>query len=70
MDSASAYSTFHSSSSDPILNLTADGYPLKFRSALRGPEAKLWEAFNGEEIGRLIDSKTLVAIHLRDQPVA
>ena len=70
MDSASAYSTFHSSSSDPILNLAADGNPLTFRSAIRGPEAKLWEASNGEEIGRLIDSKTLVAIHLRDQPVA
>ena len=69
MDSASAYSTFHSSMSDPILNLAVDGKVLTYRSAMRSKDAQLWTASNGEGIARLIDTKTLCPVHRKDQPI-
>jgi hypothetical protein len=55
--------------SDPILNLTDDGKVLTFRSAMRSKDAHLWTESNGEELARLIDTKTLCPIHRKDQPI-
>ena len=55
--------------SDPILNLTEDGKVLTYRSAMRSNYAQLWTASNGEELARLIDTKTLCPVHRKDQPI-
>ena len=66
---AQAYSTFHSSSSSPLLNLTPEGKQLTYRGVMRGDEQELWGAASGEELIKLIvDRKTLVLIHRHEQP--
>ena len=65
---AQAYSTFHSSPSDPLLNVTSDGKPLTHRRAINGPDGSLWMKENGKEIERLIMSETIRPIFKRDQP--
>ena len=57
------------SSFPPVLNLDASGQPLKYRSAMKGPHASEWRYMDGVEISRLIDSKTLAAIHRSDCPL-
>ena len=65
---AQAYSTFHSSSTDPLLNIASDGTPLTLNKALLGPDANLWKFESGEEISKLLDTNTLSPIHKKDQP--
>ena len=52
----------------PVLNLDSAGKPLQYSSAMKGPHAQEWRYMDGVEISRLIDSKTLAAIHRSDCP--
>ena len=52
----------------PVLNLDSAGKPLQYSSAMKGPNAQEWRYMDGVEISRLIDSKTLAAIHRADCP--
>ena len=66
---AQAYSTFHSSPSSPLLNLTPEGKQLTYRGVMRGDDQKLWGEASGKELIKLIvDRKTLVPIHRHEQP--
>ena len=59
---------YHDLCACTALDLNADGTPLTSSSALRGPDRHLWEIAHGEEIIRLIESKTGMFIHRRDMP--
>lgn len=51
------------------LNLSEDGNPIKFNSAIHGPDAAHWQQANCEEFDRLIgDTQTIHAIMPHDQP--
>jgi len=66
----SVNSTFHSSTTSPLLNITAEGEQLSYRSVMRGPERDLWGIASGNELIKLIvDTKTLVPIHSHEQPL-
>ena len=66
---AQAYSTFHSSQTSPLLNITTDGKQLTYRGVMRGEDQDLWGAASGAELIKLIvERKTLVPIHKHEQP--
>jgi hypothetical protein len=66
---AQAYSTFHSSQTSPLLNITPDGKQLTYRGVMRGEDQDLWGAASGAELIKLIvERKTLVPIHKHEQP--
>ena len=50
------------------LDLNADGTRLTSASSLRGPDKALWEKAHGEEIVRLMESKTGRFIHTYEMP--
>ena len=50
------------------VDLNVDGSRLTSASALRGPEKELWEKAHGEEIIRLVESKTGRFIHRSEMP--
>ena len=66
---ALAHSTFHSSPSDPILNISVDGTPFTYNRLRKGPDGELWKIEYGTEIAKLLDSKTLCPQHWKDQPI-
>ena len=51
------------------LNLDSNGNPLTYKTAKAGPNAAQWFTAEGEEICRLIDSKTIRPIRPDTQPV-
>ena len=66
---AQVYSTFHSSQTSPLLNITTDGKQLTYRGVMRGEDQDLWGAASGAELIKLIvERKTLVPIHKHEQP--
>ena len=66
---AQAYSTFHSSQTSPLLNITTDGKQLTYRGVMHGEDQDLWGAASGAELIKLIvERKTLVSIHKHEQP--
>ena len=50
------------------LNLNSDGSPLTYRSAINGPNGAHWRREEGVEIGKLIDTNTMHAVHVFAQP--
>jgi hypothetical protein len=50
------------------LNVNSDGSPLTYRTATHGPESADWHAAEAAEIDRLLDTTTMHAIHLHQQP--
>ena len=50
------------------LNLTDGGEPLTYALAKKGPNATEWEKAESREISKLIDTKTIQAIHPQQQP--
>ena len=60
-----APSALHSSAT---LNLDNFGRPLKYRSAKNGPNTLQWQKAEADEIQRLLDTDTIKAIHMSDQP--
>ena len=50
------------------LDLNADGTRLTSASSLKGPDKVLWEKAHGEEIVRLMESKTGRFIHPYEMP--
>ena len=59
---------YHGLHACTALDLNEDGTPLTSNSALKGPDKAIWEKAHGEEIIRLIDSKTGRFIHRHDMP--
>ena len=60
-----SYMDFHACTA---LDLNADGTRLTSASALKGPDKVLWEKAHGEEIVRLMESKTGRFIHTYEMP--
>jgi hypothetical protein len=60
-DPVSAYATMP-------LNVNPDSSPLTYRTATHGPESADWHAAEAAEIDRLLDTATMHAIHLHQQP--
>ena len=52
-----------------VLNLAPDGSPLRYKSAVNGPNSAHWKNEEGKEICKLVDTATMHAIHSYDQPV-
>ena len=50
------------------LNLNSDGSPLTYRSAIYGPNGAHWRREEDVEIGKLIDTNTMHAVHVFAQP--
>ena len=50
------------------LNVNPDGSPLTYRTATHGPESEDWQTAEAAEIDRLLDTTTMHAIHLHQQP--
>ena len=50
------------------LNVNPDGSPLTYCTATHGSESADWHAAEAAEIDRLLDTTTMHAIHLRQQP--
>ena len=65
INSPQEYFDFHACTA---LDLNADGTRLTSASALKGPDKLLWEKAHGEEIVRLIESKTGRFIHRHEMP--
>ena len=51
------------------LNVNPDGSPLTFRTAVHGAERESWKDAEDTEISRLLDTSTMHAIHLEQQPL-
>ena len=49
-------------------NVNPDGSPLTYRTATHGPESEDWQTAEAAEIDRLLDTTTMHAIHLHQQP--
>ena len=60
LDPQFEYTDFHALTA---LDLNADGTRLTSATSLKGPDKELWERAHGEEIVRLIESKTGRFIH-------
>ena len=69
--------SFHSqpsSSSDlcsfagAVLNVDPHGNPLTYSTAMSGPDRESWQQAEFEELVRLVETKTIRAIHPSDQP--
>ena len=60
-----SYMDFHACTA---LDLNADGTRLTSASSLKGPDKVLWEKAHGEEIVRLMESKTGRFIHTYEMP--
>ena len=60
-----SYMDFHACTA---LDLNEDGTRLTLASSLKGPDKVLWEKAHGEEIVRLIKSKTGRFIHMSEMP--
>lgn len=67
-DSADAF--FERARANAALNLAPDGKPLTYWKAKKGPNAENWFVAEGEELCRLIDSQTMRAILLSEQPLS
>ena len=52
----------------PALNLNADGSPLTYSTAKKGPNTTHWQDAEDTEISRLIDSVVMHARHPHEQP--
>ena len=50
------------------LNLDNFGRPLNYRSAKNGPNTLQWQQAEADEVQRLLDTDTVKAIHITDQP--
>lgn len=68
LDAQRISSTSYALQMSATLNLDAAGRPLRYRSAKNGPNTIQWQRAEGEEIQRLIDTGTIRAIHLSEQP--
>jgi hypothetical protein len=66
---ASSLSPTFSVTSEPSLNLDKEGKPLTFATAKAGDNRVHWIQAEKEEICRLIDTGTIKAISLADQPI-
>ena len=51
-----------------VLNIDESGNPLTYSSAMSGPNREHWQQAEFEELVRLVETKTLRAIHPHDQP--
>ena len=60
-------SIFHSKSDQPLLSVNPKGGNLTFSSAAKGPDRQLWYQASDLEIRRLVNSKTIKAIHKEEQ---
>jgi len=58
-----------SANSAVSLNVNPDGSPLTFRTAVHGAERESWKDAEDTEISRLLDTSTMHAIHLEQQPL-
>ena len=58
-----------SANSAASLNVNPDGSPLTFRTAVHGAERDSWKNAEDIEISRLLDTTTMHAIHLEEQPL-
>lgn len=50
------------------LNLNNFGRPLNYRSAKNGPNTLQWQQAEADEVQQLLDTDTIKAIHITDQP--
>ena len=58
-----------SANSAASLNVNPDGSPHTFRTAVHGAERDSWKNAEDIEISRLLDTTTMHAIHLEEQPL-
>jgi hypothetical protein len=68
LDSHQMNSTFHSTANDAPINVNADGTKLTMKQALTGPKQAKWNAAEGVEISRLLDTATMRPIHRCEIP--
>ena len=61
-------STYHRSTTDPILNQNNDGSPLTLRKAFKGPDAKDWSLAREAGLAKILDRKKMRPIIFEDIP--